>query len=159
MAPLWLCQLALAAMAASPPSSTSAPAAGSRNLAAASPTLLSWSLAFSDGVVLQRSSPVVYGQLGPDPVAALALSIAVTLVGPDGRKAASVTAEVRNGDSFRAELPPQAKGWGFTVVASLDGGSAAISLRNVSFGEVVLCSGQSNVRKRVRACVCVRVCV
>jgi hypothetical protein len=124
--------------------------------------LLSWSLGFTDGVVLQRSHPVVYGQ-----VVSVAAAVTVTLLAPDGSAAARVSAEIFPGGadgknaSFRADLPPQRKGWGFSLVATTvssssslsvaAGGpapslpSSSIALRNVSFGEVVLCSGQSNV--------------
>ena len=108
------------------------------------PCALSWSLGFSDGMVLERNRPVVYGQLG-DGYNMPCSGVNVTLLDRNGHHAATVRAEVRNGDSFRAELPPQTKGWGCTVTASLHTGASLVSLHNVSFGEVVLCSGQSNV--------------
>ena len=74
------------------------------------------------------------------------------------------TGESGNAFTFRAPLPPTAAGGGFCVVAKLvqrrsrDRDAAAVAavtvtatatatavLRNVSFGDVVLCLGQSNI--------------
>ena len=45
--------------------------------------------------------------------------------------------------SWSAELPPQAAGVGHTITIS--DGSSAISLEDIAFGDVYLCSGQSNM--------------
>lgn len=112
---------------------------------------LSFSLGFSDGAVLQRDVPAaVYGRC-----AASTTAVNISLTDVSGRTVASVAAtltrthQAGGGEAsqqdFRAVLPPQPKGWGYTLAAAATGGGGGTSatLRNVSFGDVHLCMGGS----------------
>ena len=63
----------------------------------------------------------------------------------EGDATSAATATVRPDGKWRASIPPRpASAAPVTVTATQSGGGAAISLSDVLFGDVWVCSGQSN---------------
>jgi sialate O-acetylesterase len=90
---------------------------------------------FSDNMVLQWELPApVWGWASPGEKVTVRL----------GKAGASAVAD-ENG-RFMARLPRMAAGGPFEMVVE---GSSALTVRNVMVGEVLLCSGQSNMQMRV----------
>ena len=89
---------------------------------------------FQGGAVLQRGVAAPVWGVGATPHSTVALSLAGKAVG---------TATATAAGTWRASLPAQHTRWNVTLEAS-DGSSGARESVVVSFGEVLLCSGQSN---------------
>ena len=111
-----------------------------------------FSTVFSDHAVLQRApqQAAVFGTATPG------AAVTVTLEGPDKDSFTSPPAPVAQGTgdpavdgTWKVLLPARAAGFGYTVTATCAGCSAssapAASLLDVGFGDVYLCSGQSNM--------------
>jgi sialate O-acetylesterase len=110
--------------------------AGALCLTAAPAPLPLLSNVFGSHMVLQRGVPTsLWGWTTPGAAVVVALDGATTTsapAGPDGR--------------WVVTLPPTAAGTGHVVnITSLASGGAGVSLVDVAFGEVVWCSGQSNL--------------
>ncbi|WP_296721583.1 sialate O-acetylesterase [Erythrobacter sp.] len=87
---------------------------------------------FSSGMVIQRGEPIpVWGSGNPGS------TIKVTL-GDTG-----LEANVKADGRWQVELPARAAATGLTLSVNAQG--SAVQLRDVSIGEVILCSGQSNM--------------
>lgn len=91
---------------------------------------------YGDGMVLQHGKPVrISGTAAPG------TEVRVTLNG-------GTAAAVAGADGvWRSELPPMPPGGPYEIMVT--GGGAERKLRNVMFGEVWICSGQSNMEVRM----------
>eukprot|EP01043_Picozoa_sp_COSAG02_P036878 COSAG02_NODE_2732_length_8141_cov_41.736011_7_plen_841_part_00 len=110
--------------------------------AAGSRTGFGLSAGFSDDMVLQRApaKAAVYG-FGVGPVS-------VQVVGTDGADSTVkyvVEAQSRGDGTWKAFLSPHVAGGAFTLTAKSTASGSAIVLKRVTFGDVYLCSGQSNM--------------
>jgi len=101
---------------------------------------------FTDGLVLQRDQPTrIWGWAPP------ALTVFVALTGPTGAHLSNATARAGDG-LWVAALPALPAGGAYSLsaasspVVSPAGAGFWIALSNVFVGEVILCSGQSNVQ-------------
>lgn len=105
------------------------------------PGVLLFSDMFYGGAVLQRDEPVtVWGWSG-------GTNVTVTLgPGAEGAKGYSAGAAVNASRVWLLRLPAQPSGWNRTL--SVQDGTGSITV-NVSFGETVLCVGQSNMGMQV----------
>lgn len=100
--------------------------------AAASRQELSLGAPFSDGMVIQRDKPIpVWGRGNPDSGVDVALG--------QETKSAVVDAEGR----WRVEFAPRAAATGLDLVVTQ--GENRLDLTDVALGDVLLCSGQSNM--------------
>ncbi|HEX9996082.1 MAG TPA: sialate O-acetylesterase [Abditibacterium sp.] len=91
---------------------------------------------FSDNMVLQRDiSAPVWGWATPGQ------KVTLTLSGP-GMKGATSTAKAGADGKWMAKIRPHKAGGPYTLSIS---GPQSITLRNVMFGDVWICSGQSNM--------------
>ncbi len=115
-------------------------------------TRVLFSTAFNDHMVLQRAPQhaVVFGTATPG------ATVTVTLTGPNAYTYTSPAAAVRAGTgdpaldgTWKVVLPAQPAGFGYALAAACAGCSNATSapatLADVGFGDVYLCSGQSNM--------------
>lgn len=114
-------------------------------------TRVLFSAAFSDQMVLQRApqAAAVFGTATPG------ASVIVTVGGPDGYSFTSAPAPVAISSdpsihgSWKTVLPPLPAGWGYNLTAACTGctnaTAAPATLSEVGFGDVFLCSGQSNM--------------
>lgn len=92
---------------------------------------------FQNGAVLQRDMPIpLWGHARPGAKLRVTLASVVTTAqaGADGR--------------WTATLPAQAAGGPYTLTASADDGTAQ-TLSDILIGDVLLCSGQSNMQLNV----------
>jgi hypothetical protein len=140
---LRMMQLQLLLLVSAPTSSSAA--AGQQQLdstAAADRQPLSFDSIFRGGsAVLQRRTAVtVRGNCPPDTAERGGLRLSV-----DGAPV-NATAQVVKGGRWQALLPPQKEAW--RVLLSVSSGDQTASVR-LSFGEVLLCSGQSNMQMPV----------
>lgn len=130
--------VAAAAAAWRPAAAQPCPASGPDGASAAAG--FSLSAGFSDDMVLQRApaKAALYG-FGTGPVS-------VRVAGTDGVGAAVqyvVEAQRRDDGTWKAFLAPHVAGGSFTVTAT--GASGAATLERVTFGDIYVCSGQSNM--------------
>ena len=112
-------------------------------------TRVLFSSAFTDAMVLQRQpqQAAVFGSGTPG------ASITVSLTGPAGYAyTAPPTTVASSADSaldatWKVLLPPRPAGFNYTITAACVGCSNATSavLADVGFGDVYICSGQSNM--------------
>ena len=113
--------------------------AASPATAAAAPAGLKLHNMFSSGMVMQAEAPVLYGT-APGP----GLTITVTV--DDDR---AVPTQAAADGSWTVRLPPRAASdptqRGHTVVIGCDGHGWTVELKDVLFGDVWVCSGQSNM--------------
>lgn len=87
---------------------------------------------FSSGMVIQRDKPVpVWGEGQPGTTVNVSLG--------DDRRTASVQADGR----WQLELPARAAATGLTL--SVEARGSIVQLKDVAIGDVILCSGQSNM--------------
>eukprot|EP01043_Picozoa_sp_COSAG02_P038503 COSAG02_NODE_2976_length_7633_cov_2.195248_1_plen_343_part_00 len=107
---------------------------------------------FSDYAVLQRApaQAALYGYLGTGGTGAtVRLSTTTSGAGTsDDGVEVVVAATVSDGGQWKVLLPPHPAGGDFTVTATCTGcksGPHSAKLLNVTFGDVVYCSGQSNM--------------
>ena len=113
-------------------------------------TRVLFSAAFSDHMVLQRAPQLaaVFGTATPGS------NVTVHLAGPNNFSFTSSSTPVansaditRNG-TWKVVLPAQVPGFGYTIQATcfgcLNATSSPATLVDVGFGDVFLCSGQSN---------------
>lgn len=104
---------------------------------------------FDSNMVLQRDTPArVYSSTGNP-----GETVTVTAVkdGGYGDTTTSASTVVPANGSWVVSLPPQkaSTGWTVTVTAGRDLSKRTTVLKNVAFGDVYLCSGQSNMEVRV----------
>ena len=103
---------------------------------------------FHGGAVLQRGAPVaIWGNT----TGAAGSRVVVTLVPESGggsAPAAGAEAIVNTDGTWRTHLPPQPAAWRRELVAST-GTATATARLDVRIGEVVICSGQSNMQMPV----------
>jgi hypothetical protein len=112
-------------------------------------TRVLFSSAFSSHAVLQRApqQAAVFGTATPG------ASVSVTLAGPQPFSAAPVTvtssADPALHGTWKVLLPARPAGFGYSIAASCSGCSNATSapaaLADIGFGDVYVCSGQSNM--------------
>ena len=112
-------------------------------------TRVLFSASFSSHMVLQRAPQVaaVFGTAAPGG------AVTVTLTGPAGYTFTSPpVAVVRSPDAAlhgtgKVLLPARPAGFGYTVAAACEGcaNTTTVALEDVGFGDVFLCSGQSNL--------------
>lgn len=112
-------------------------------------TRVLFSAAFSDDMVLQRAPQraAVFGTATPG------AAVTVSVAGPGGFAWSSAPAPVaRSADAsqdgtWKVILPARGAGFGYSVAATCDGcpNATAAALAGVGFGDVFLCSGQSNM--------------
>ncbi len=97
---------------------------------------------FGEHMVIQRDRPAkVWGKAEPG------AAVSVTLTLANGKTAeATATADAKTGE-FRAELPAQPAQVGAKL--AVKAGGESVELGDVLFGDVWLCSGQSNMEWRV----------
>ncbi len=92
---------------------------------------------FTSGAVLQRDLPApVWGWTDPNASISLALS-------KDGADIATLTATADETGRWMVRLPAQKAGGTYTL--KLSGGDDTVTLDDILFGDVWLCSGQSNM--------------
>jgi sialate O-acetylesterase len=93
---------------------------------------------FSSGMVMQAEAPVLYGTAPP--------SSSITVTVDDDR---AIPAHAAADGSWTVRLPPRAASdptqRGHTVVIGCDGHGWTVELKDVLFGDVWVCSGQSNM--------------
>lgn len=113
--------------------------------------LVSLPSVFSDGVVLQQregsgSRAFVYGRAAPGET--VAITLAMTGAPSQNYTTTADAADATDPGSWIVTLNPNdSSGNGtLTVAGSSDGYAAATVIRDVTFGDVILCSGQ--VRRR-----------
>jgi sialate O-acetylesterase len=102
---------------------------------------------FDSNMVLQRDTPAnVYGSSGVP-----GETVTVTLVQHGKFSDQHASTIVPANGSWIVSLPPQkaSEGWTVTVIAGSDQTKRTKVLKNVAFGDVYLCSGQSNMEVRV----------
>lgn len=109
---------------------------------------------FGDGMVLQRGpgKAAVYGTATPSAAVKLVLAAPGTHAA-SATSAVTVTTTTNVGGSWKVLLPPQSAGTGYTVTATCTGctnSSAVASASDVAFGDVWMCSGQSNMEVTLR---------
>lgn len=114
-------------------------------------TQVLFSAAFSTHMVLQRAPQVaaVFGTATPG------AAVTVTLTGPAGYSFTSPPRVVVSSPdmtlhgTWKVLLPARPAGFGYTVVAACAGcanaTAAPANITDVGFGDIVLCSGQSNM--------------
>jgi sialate O-acetylesterase len=108
---------------------------------------------FSSSMVLQRapSKSAVYGHLGaPSVTKAAAASIQVTVdgVSEGGQHALYTVAAEINADArtWKAFLKPSEQGGNYTIKAACTSGcTGSASINDTTFGDVWMCTGQSNM--------------
>ena len=100
---------------------------------------------FSHSMVLQRAprSSRLFGQAPPGTV------VSVTLAPAPGHMGDTATATAAADGTWVAALPPRpaSRGRSISVVSSADG--ASVNLSDVAFGDVFICTGQSNMAVEV----------
>ena len=111
-------------------------------VATAAPATFGFSAVFGSRMVLQRApaKAALYG-FGTGPVS-------VHVVGTDGMdNAVEYTIEVqsRADGTWKAFLSPHVAGGSFTLTAKSTAGGSAVTLTSLTFGDVYVCSGQSNM--------------
>ena len=100
---------------------------------------------FSDHMVLQRDCPVpVWGTGAPGET----MAVRLFSDGEAGKNLAEATATVGANGRWIAFLPPQPAGGPFALEASC--GNGALVVKDVLFGDVWLCAGQSNMEMTVK---------
>lgn len=109
---------------------------------------------FGDGMVLQRGpgKAAVYGTATPSAAVKLVLAAPGTHAA-SATSAVTVTTTTNVDGSWKVLLPPQSAGTGYTVTATCTGctnSSAVASASDVAFGDVWMCSGQSNMEVTLR---------
>lgn len=103
---------------------------------------------FTDNMVLQRDVECpVWGIADPGEKIAVSLSAQESGGGAGANHQVIVTADKKG--HWLAKLPPQKAGTGRTLTIS---GKSGIQLKNVAFGDVWVCSGQSNMEMAVNSC-------
>lgn len=105
-------------------------------------------------MVLQRGpgKAAVYGTATPSAAVKLVLAAPGTHAA-SATSAVTVTTTTNVGGSWKVLLPPQSAGTGYTVTATCTGctnSSAVASASDVAFGDVWMCSGQSNMEVTLR---------
>lgn len=106
---------------------------------------LNFSTVFSDHAVLQRdTAAVVYGPLGTAATAGAAVEV---MVSGSGSTDYTVKAVVdTTAGTWKATLKSAAAGGSYTIKANcLQGCTGSVTLRDVTFGDVWYCNGQSNM--------------
>jgi hypothetical protein len=106
--------------------------------------------ACSSGMVLDRTNATVWG-VGAKP----ATTITVSLVASSWKQAGSASswkATVSAGGAWSVSLGGQPPGAGHTLSVKCSDGSSA-QLTDVAFGDVILCSGQSNMEYPLSAII------
>lgn len=130
------------------------PPGGSCNVNGGSATQLCIAAPFSSNAVLQRapaqaaitgSVPVGYGVPG-------AMHVSVRLLDEDTQRDNVVTAAVRADNTWKVLLPPRPAFGNFSLTASCTAGCAGANASyqaavvNLTFGDVYVCAGQSNMQ-------------
>ena len=103
---------------------------------------------FSDGMILQRDAATKVWGVGAKPGATVTVTVKPASAGSGGggdRSLALSTAAATAGDdgAWTTTLTPVAAAASTTVTAT--DGAATATLRDVAFGDVLLCGGQSNM--------------
>jgi sialate O-acetylesterase len=97
---------------------------------------------FQDHAVLQRDRPVaVWGQAGPGESITLSLSASAVSV-------AAIRTRADASGRWRAELPPVSAGGPYVLAAQSSSGARQVA-GDILYGDVFLCSGQSNMELAV----------
>lgn len=116
----------------------------------------SFSHVYTDGMVLQREPhpASIWGWAAPGATVTLAVAVAVAVTDPDAtpratplanpRSSATATATAGPSGAWRASLPPQPASTAAVTVTATSGGTT-LTLTDVLFGDVYVCSGQSNM--------------
>lgn len=113
-------------------------------------TRVLFSAAFSDHMVLQRApqQAALFGTATPG------ATVTVRVEGPNNYSYTSApvpvaaSADITRNGTWKVIIPPQGAGFGYSILAACDGclnaSSVPATLNDVGFGDVFLCSGQSN---------------